>query len=622
MSINPNPIGSSFQASQARTSAGASPGTATLVRSQEALSLKPTITEPTMEKAFGGKFAFDPRVATPAKNYHGAVVGTKVIGAFQQRDAAAPSQDTGAVIAPPLPFATPPLVGNVVPTSSGAALATTGGNRITEAEVLECQANWANAIQHISKVHADGGDYVQAAADAAGELYGYGHSNVLFKPTKAASHPFRPNAAEAMSYFVGCDAVDSGYEEDGGFAINGGKGWSNVKFENHQIDLNADTAISMGTYYFTCASTSAVAKVEYTFGYKRNNDGKVRIFLHHSSVPYTAGDAAASAPVTKEEVLAVQKSWSEAIKRISKTYKDGGDYIQAAADAAGELYAYGHSSVLFKPTKAAEYQFRPTGAEAMSYFVGGNVVDGGYAEDAGFAINGGKGWADCVYDNHQVELKGGLGIAMGNYDFTCATTGDKTKVEYTFGYLRCDDGKVRIFLHHSSVPYAAASPAAAAPVTKEEVLAVQSKWSEAIKHISKTHKDGGDYIQAAAEAAGELYAYGHSNVLFKPTKAAEYQFRPTAEEAMSYFVGGNVVDGGYAEDAGFAINGGKGWADCVYDNHQVELTGGVGIAMGNYDFTDATTSDKVKVEYTFGYKRCEDGKVRIFLHHSSVPYAA
>jgi hypothetical protein len=44
---------------------------------------------------------------------------------------------------------------------------------------------------------------------------------------------------------------------------------------------------------------------------------------------------------------------------------------------------------------------------------------------------------------------------MGNYYFTCATTGEKSKVEYTFGYQRCDDGKVRIFLHHSSVPYKA-----------------------------------------------------------------------------------------------------------------------------------------------------------------------
>ena len=28
--------------------------------------------------------------------------------------------------------------------------------------------------------------------------------------------------------------------EDGGFAINGGKGWSDVVFHNHQIDLNGE----------------------------------------------------------------------------------------------------------------------------------------------------------------------------------------------------------------------------------------------------------------------------------------------------------------------------------------------------------------------------------------------
>ena len=72
---------------------------------------------------------------------------------------------------------------------------------------------------------------------------------------------------------------------------------------------------------------------------------------------------------------------------------------------------------------------------------------------AGFAINGGKGWSECIYDNHQVEIKNGVGIAMGNYYFTSAEDSSKTKVEYTFGYTRCDDGKVRIFLHHSSVPY-------------------------------------------------------------------------------------------------------------------------------------------------------------------------
>ena len=44
----------------------------------------------------------------------------------------------------------------------------------------------------------------------------------------------------------------------------------------------------MGTYYFTSAADGSKTKVEYTFGYKKNADGKVRIFLHHSSVPFEA----------------------------------------------------------------------------------------------------------------------------------------------------------------------------------------------------------------------------------------------------------------------------------------------------------------------------------------------
>merc|ERR1719331_1853177 len=67
---------------------------------------------------------------------------------------------------------------------------------VTEADVLECQAKWANAIKTISATYLKKGDYIQAAADAAGELYGYGHSKVLFKPTKAAQYPFRPTGTE------------------------------------------------------------------------------------------------------------------------------------------------------------------------------------------------------------------------------------------------------------------------------------------------------------------------------------------------------------------------------------------------------------------------------------------
>ena len=492
------------------------------------------------------------------------------------------------------------------------------GPAVTEDDVLACQKAWANAIQRISSTYKKGGDFVDQAATAAGELYGYGKSNVLFKPTKASEVPFRPTGAEAMSYFVGASAVDDGYDEDAGFAINGGKGWSNVEFTNHQIDCNGNTAMAMGSYVFTCATTGDETKVEYTFGYKRNDDGKVRIFVHHSSVPYSAPPPAPGAPITEEEVLAAQGAWAGAIIFISATYLKEGDYVQSAAAAAGELYGYGKTNVLFKPTKATDNPFRATGEEAMSYFVGGAAVPNGYKEDAGFAINGGKGWSNVQFNNHQIDLNGDFATAMGSYVFTCATTGDETRVEYTFGYKRNDDGNIRILLHHSSVPYKITK----APVTEAEVLACQNAWANAIKSISQSYLDGGDYVQAAAFAAGELYGYGKSNVLFKPTKAAQFPFRPTGEEAMSYFVGCSAVDNGYKEDAGFAINGGKGWKDVVFTNHQIDCNGDTAIAMGSYLFTCATTGDETKVEYSFGYKRNEDGKARIFLHHSSVPYSS
>ena len=72
---------------------------------------------------------------------------------------------------------------------------------------------------------------------------------------------------------------------------------------------------------------------------------------------------------------------------------------------------------------------------------------------------------------------------------------------------------------------------------------------------------------------------------------------------------------------GFAINGGSGWRSVTFRNHQIDLNGALAIAMGSYDFVDDSNGKIVTVEYTFGYKRCADGRPRIFLHHSSVPYS-
>ena len=55
---------------------------------------------------------------------------------------------------------------------------------------------------------------------------------------------------------------------------------------------------------------------------------------------------------------------------------------------------------------------------------------------------------------------------------------------------------------------------ASAPVTVADVIDVQTKWAAAIANISKIHKEGGDFIKAAAAAAGELYGPLRRDLVF------------------------------------------------------------------------------------------------------------
>ena len=81
--------------------------------------------------------------------------------------------------------------------------------------------------------------------------------------------------------------LKGGFAEDKGFALGpGGVGWKKVIFDNNKIDFNGATAQAMGEYYFYPIDGAPASKVEYTFGYKRNDEGKLRIYLHHSSLPY------------------------------------------------------------------------------------------------------------------------------------------------------------------------------------------------------------------------------------------------------------------------------------------------------------------------------------------------
>jgi len=148
-------------------------------------------------------------------------------------------------------------------------------------------------------------------------------------------------------------------------------------------------------------------------------------------------------------------------------------------------------------------------------------------------------------------------------------------------------------------------------ITTHEIADAQKAWGEAILRISQTHAAGGDAKAAAAEFIDRLYAYQIAPVLFKPTKVAAWQFRGAREDALSYFVGGHI-----AEDHGFALTP---LTKVRFENACLNTEGEPALAMGNYYFTRPDETE-LKVEYSFGYIRDEEGRLRIVLHHSSLPF--
>ena len=152
---------------------------------------------------------------------------------------------------------------------------------ITREDVDQAQRAWGDGIVAIAAAHRDGGDFESIARHHVETLYAYESSTVLFKPTLAAVEPFRPTFEQALSYFV---ASNNACPEDKGFAI---KGWTQVRFENAGVILEETSALSMGNYFFTTPEGDEV-KVEYTFGYVLDDEGALRINVHHSSMPATS----------------------------------------------------------------------------------------------------------------------------------------------------------------------------------------------------------------------------------------------------------------------------------------------------------------------------------------------
>jgi len=153
--------------------------------------------------------------------------------------------------------------------------------------------------------------------------------------------------------------------------------------------------------------------------------------------------------ITESEVLAAQRAWGDALVAISTTYETKGiEEARALAEKViDEAYGYQLGAVLFKPTlTVAPQTFRTTRAGALAYFVGG---DPAFPMDTGFAL---KGWRQVEIKNVAIVISGNTATTMGNVMIT-NKDGKVATVDKTWQFLKDDNGKLRIILHHSSLPY-------------------------------------------------------------------------------------------------------------------------------------------------------------------------
>ncbi len=152
---------------------------------------------------------------------------------------------------------------------------------ITEKEAIEAQKAWCGALIDINATFEKSG---QAAAKALAEkvidsAYAYQMGAVLFKPTLTVNpQTFRTTRAGALAYFVGGDPSFP----DKGFAL---KGWKKCEAVNAAIFIDGNSAITMGKVHLT-DKDGKVTTVDKTWGYVKDEAGKLRINLHHSSLEY------------------------------------------------------------------------------------------------------------------------------------------------------------------------------------------------------------------------------------------------------------------------------------------------------------------------------------------------
>jgi hypothetical protein len=135
-----------------------------------------------------------------------------------------------------------------------------------------------------------------------------------------------------------------------------------------------------------------------------------------------------------------------------------------------------------------------------------------------------------------------------------------------------------------------------------------NSWKDGVIGIGSVFKSDGDYKKEATSFIDKHYAFNESNVLFKPTFTKQVIFRNNKEDALSYFIKGDII-----EDNGFAI---KPWKSIEPLEIHINIEESFSIAMGVLELSPFSDENPTKIAFTFILDEFDNG-IKIKAHHSS-----
>lgn len=204
-----------------------------------------------------------------------------------------------------------------------------------------------------------------------------------------------------------------------------------------------------GLFFTSCNEASEKAKQEAEQVVNSTNE-KVQKTIDELNLAYV--EEGAQDVITYDEVNAAQQAWCDALVKIGQLKEEGGDYKAYAEQVLSEAYNYDYGKVFFKPTLAfGEQTFRNDKKGALAYFIGG---DPDYPNEKGFALTP---WVKARYDNagsgnEGIQIYGTVAITIGNVWVT-GKDGKEVMVDKTWVFKKGKDGKLRIIVHKSALPF-------------------------------------------------------------------------------------------------------------------------------------------------------------------------